>query len=234
MQPNYCLQTYAGHKSHVMSLDFHPKKNDLFCSCDANNEIRFWNINQYSSIRVFKVSVEPLYSNSLKVVSNSGLFLLLNLSHLMMQGGSAQVRFQPRIGQFMAAASGNVVSIFDAESDRQTHSLQVRLAAVNFTKGLKVSFLICIPSKSMLYLYTLLLIRQHNLLNSPRATPQRCILFVGMQMEIIWLRSVKSLSECGHYPLGSAFMSSVLVETCFIPVFSIQATPLSWSLEATR
>lgn len=92
-EPNYCLQTYAGHKSHVMSLDFHPKKNDLFCSCDANNEIRFWNINQYSCIRVFK-------------------------------GGSAQVRFQPRIGQFMAAASGNVVSIFDAESDRQTHSLQ--------------------------------------------------------------------------------------------------------------
>lgn len=183
---------------------------------------------------VFLRLVLSLYSNSLKVVSNSGLFLLLNLSHLMMQGGSAQVRFQPRIGQFMAAASGNVVSIFDAESDRQTHSLQVRLAAVNFTKGLKVSFLICIPSKSMLYLYTLLLIRQHNLLNPPRATPQRCTLFVGMQMEIIWLRSVKSLSECGHYPLGSAFMSSVLVETCFIPVFSIQATPLSWSLEATR
>lgn len=98
---------------------------------------------------VFLRLVLSLYSNSLKVVSNSGLFLLLNLSHLMMQGGSAQVRFQPRIGQFMAAASGNIVSIFDAESDRQTHSLQVRLAAVNFTKGLKVSFLICIPSKSM-------------------------------------------------------------------------------------
>ncbi|CAB4261428.1 unnamed protein product [Prunus armeniaca] len=92
-EPNYPLQTYTGHTSHVMSLDFHPKKNDLFCSCDANNEIRFWNINQYSCTRVSK-------------------------------GGSAQVRFQPRIGQFLAAASGNVVSIFDAESDRQTHSLQ--------------------------------------------------------------------------------------------------------------
>ncbi|XP_004296628.1 PREDICTED: transcriptional corepressor LEUNIG [Fragaria vesca subsp. vesca] len=92
-EPNYCLQTYKGHTSHVMSLDFHPKKTDLFCSCDTNNEIRFWNINQYSCTRVIK-------------------------------GGSSQVRFQPRIGQFMAAASGNVVSIFDAESDRQTHSLQ--------------------------------------------------------------------------------------------------------------
>ncbi|KAG5227874.1 hypothetical protein OIU77_022543 [Salix suchowensis] len=91
--PRYSLQTHTGHTSHVMSLDFHPKKNDVFCSCDDNNEIRLWNINQYSCTRISK-------------------------------GGSAQVRFQPRIGQLLAAASDNVVSIFDIESDRQTHSLQ--------------------------------------------------------------------------------------------------------------
>lgn len=39
-----------------MSLDFHPKKNDLFCSCDTNSEIRYWNIGQYSSTRVSKVT----------------------------------------------------------------------------------------------------------------------------------------------------------------------------------
>ncbi|KDP39380.1 hypothetical protein JCGZ_01137 [Jatropha curcas] len=92
-EPRYSLQTYAGHASHVMSLDFHPKKNDLFCSCDGNNEIRFWNINQYSSTRISK-------------------------------GGTAQVRFQPRIGHLLAAAAENTVSIFDVEADRQTHSLQ--------------------------------------------------------------------------------------------------------------
>ncbi|KAF3457670.1 hypothetical protein FNV43_RR02328 [Rhamnella rubrinervis] len=90
---SYCLQTYAGHSSQVMSLDFHPRKMDLFCSCDANNEIRFWNISQCTCTRVSK-------------------------------GGSAQVRFQPRIGHLMAAAAGNIVSIFDVENDRQTHSLQ--------------------------------------------------------------------------------------------------------------
>uniref|UniRef100_A0A2P2MFR3 WD-repeat protein n=1 Tax=Rhizophora mucronata TaxID=61149 RepID=A0A2P2MFR3_RHIMU len=47
-----------------MSLDFHPKKNDLFCSCDGNNEIRFWNITQLSCIRILKggsaqVSFQP-------------------------------------------------------------------------------------------------------------------------------------------------------------------------------
>ncbi|KAG8658437.1 transcriptional corepressor LEUNIG_HOMOLOG isoform X1 [Manihot esculenta] len=93
VEPRYSLQTYTGHTSHVMSLDFHPKKNDLFCSCDGNNEIRFWNISQYSSTRISK-------------------------------GGTAQVRFQPRIGHLLAAAAENVVSIFDVETDRQTHSLQ--------------------------------------------------------------------------------------------------------------
>ncbi|KAJ8616177.1 hypothetical protein MRB53_035549 [Persea americana] len=92
-EPNYCLHAYSGHGSPVMSLDFHPKKTDLFCSCDNNGGIRYWNASQYSCSRVSK-------------------------------GGIAQVRFQPRVGQFLAAAAENVVSIFDVESDRKTYSLQ--------------------------------------------------------------------------------------------------------------
>ncbi|KAI5396965.1 transcriptional corepressor LEUNIG_HOMOLOG isoform X1 [Lathyrus oleraceus] len=98
--PSFSLQAYSGHSSHVASLDFHPKKNDLFCSCDDNSEIRFWNINQYSCTRVFK-------------------------------GGSTQVRFQPRSGHLLAAASGNVVSLFDVETDRKMHSLQGHSADVH-------------------------------------------------------------------------------------------------------
>ncbi|GLJ49376.1 hypothetical protein SUGI_1044600 [Cryptomeria japonica] len=40
------------------------------------------------------------------------------------QGGLSQVRFQPRIGRFLAAAAENVVSIFDVESEVCVHSLQ--------------------------------------------------------------------------------------------------------------
>lgn len=36
------------------------------------------------------------------------------------------MRFQPRIGQVLAAASDKVVSIFDVESDRQIYTLQVK------------------------------------------------------------------------------------------------------------
>ncbi|KAG9446894.1 hypothetical protein H6P81_013022 [Aristolochia fimbriata] len=91
--PHYCLGVFSGHSSHVMSLDFHPKKTEVFCSCDGNSEIRYWNISQYTSTRVSK-------------------------------GGTAQVRFQPRMGQFLAAASENIVAIFDVEQDRQTLTLQ--------------------------------------------------------------------------------------------------------------
>ncbi|TYI61279.1 hypothetical protein E1A91_D10G161800v1 [Gossypium mustelinum] len=92
-QPSYCMWKYTGHMAQVMSLDFHPKKNDLFCSCDGNSEIRFWNINQYSCTRISK-------------------------------GGCSNVRFQPRIGQFLAAAAETVVSIVDVETDRRTQLLQ--------------------------------------------------------------------------------------------------------------
>ncbi|CAN6688587.1 unnamed protein product [Malus baccata var. baccata] len=99
--PNHCLQAYTGHNSPIMSLDFHPKKTDLFCFCDHDNEIRYWNINPFSCTRSSK-------------------------------GGTAQVRFQPKTGQLLAAASDKLVSIFDVETDRQMHSFQGHSDIVNF------------------------------------------------------------------------------------------------------
>lgn len=91
--PSYCLYTFTGHSSQVTSVDFHPKKTDVLCSCDGNGEIRYWNVTQFACSRLSK-------------------------------GATAQVRFQPRIGQFLAAASDSVVNIFDLEKDRITRTLQ--------------------------------------------------------------------------------------------------------------
>ncbi|GAU21803.1 hypothetical protein TSUD_176480 [Trifolium subterraneum] len=99
--PTYCVQEYSGHSSAIMSLDFHPKKTDIFCFCDSENEIRYYHIASSSCTRVSK-------------------------------GGSAKVRFQPRSGQFLAAASDKVVSIFDVETDRQIYSLQGHPEPVNY------------------------------------------------------------------------------------------------------
>lgn len=54
LQPSYSLRTFTGHSETVMSLDFHPSKEDLICSCD-NNEIRYWSIKNGSCTGVFKV-----------------------------------------------------------------------------------------------------------------------------------------------------------------------------------
>lgn len=40
-------------------------------------------------------------------------------------GGTAQVRFQPRIGHRLAAASDKSVAIFDVEADRRIDLFQV-------------------------------------------------------------------------------------------------------------
>ncbi|XP_052198376.1 transcriptional corepressor LEUNIG-like [Diospyros lotus] len=91
--PGYSLRTFTGHSAPVMSLDFHPNKDDLICSCDGDGQIRYWSINNGNCAGVFK-------------------------------GGTAQVRFQPRLGRYLAAAAENVVSILDVETQACRHSLQ--------------------------------------------------------------------------------------------------------------
>ncbi|XVF27623.1 hypothetical protein REPUB_Repub14bG0124200 [Reevesia pubescens] len=53
-KPSKSLFKLAGHSEQVLSLDFHPRKVDLLCSCDSNNEMRLWNINQRSCMQVSK------------------------------------------------------------------------------------------------------------------------------------------------------------------------------------
>ncbi|TYI76332.1 hypothetical protein E1A91_D06G068900v1 [Gossypium mustelinum] len=83
--PAYSLRTFVGHSTTVTSLDFHPTKDDLICSCDNNSEIRYWSIKNGSCAGVLK-------------------------------GGATQIRFQPRVGRFLAAATDNSVSLLDVEA----------------------------------------------------------------------------------------------------------------------
>jgi WD40 repeat protein len=55
VQQDYSVRTLTGHFAIVMSLDFHPVKDDLICSCDGNNEMRFWSINGGRAVRVAQV-----------------------------------------------------------------------------------------------------------------------------------------------------------------------------------
>jgi len=71
MQPGYSLRTFTGHSSTVMSLDFHPNKDDLICSCDGDGEIRYWSINNGSCARVWKVENVNHYSHILNAFLGS-------------------------------------------------------------------------------------------------------------------------------------------------------------------
>ncbi|CAG7907741.1 unnamed protein product [Brassica rapa] len=100
--PGYFRRTISSHTAPVMSLDFHPNKTEIFCSCDGNNDIRFWNINASNYIRASKAS-----------------------------SSSTQVRFQPISGKFLAAASDYTISLVDVEKDIRVHLLKGHSSNVN-------------------------------------------------------------------------------------------------------
>jgi WD40 repeat protein len=59
VQTSFSLRTFTGHSASVMSLDFHPNKEDMICSCDSDGEVRSWSITNGSCltcVKAFKVS----------------------------------------------------------------------------------------------------------------------------------------------------------------------------------
>uniref|UniRef100_A0A5B7BII1 Putative transcriptional corepressor LEUNIG-like n=1 Tax=Davidia involucrata TaxID=16924 RepID=A0A5B7BII1_DAVIN len=97
---HHSLCTFMGHSASVFSLDFHPLRDDLICSCDGDGEVRYWSGYNGNCMGVFK-------------------------------GGTAHVRFQPRLGRYLAAAQENVISILDAETQACCHSLQGHVKPVH-------------------------------------------------------------------------------------------------------
>lgn len=81
----YSLRNFTGHSTSVMSLDFHPTKEDLIVSNDSNGEIRIWSITNGSCPKVS-------------------------------EGGTVQVRFQPRTAKFLAAVSETVINMIEVET----------------------------------------------------------------------------------------------------------------------
>uniref|UniRef100_M8ATD6 Transcriptional corepressor LEUNIG n=1 Tax=Aegilops tauschii TaxID=37682 RepID=M8ATD6_AEGTA len=91
---DYSLRTFTGHSASVMSLDFHPNKEDIICSCDSDGEVRSWSINNGSCLTCVKV----------------------------FKGGATQMRFQPRKGKYLAAASEKAIYILDGETQHACRS----------------------------------------------------------------------------------------------------------------
>lgn len=86
-RPNKSLFQLSGHKDKVISLDFHPTDTHILCSCDGNDEIRLWDVNRRSCLNISKGAA------------------------------TKQVRFQPHMGNLVAAATGKGVNVIDLETN---------------------------------------------------------------------------------------------------------------------
>ncbi|KAL5151170.1 40S ribosomal protein S6 [Glycine soja] len=77
-RPTSSLLKLTGHAEQVMSLDFHPRKVDLLCSCDSNDVIRLWNINQGVCMHITKggskqVRFQPSFGKFLATATENNI-----------------------------------------------------------------------------------------------------------------------------------------------------------------
>ncbi|GAU19067.1 hypothetical protein TSUD_194040 [Trifolium subterraneum] len=130
--PSHSLRTFTGNAA-VMSIDFHPSKDDLICSCD-NKEIRYWSIKKGSLVGVLKggvtlVRFQPGLGKLLAAVVNN-LILILDAETLRckskLQGHEIPVHSLcwHSSGDYLASVSDDMVKIWAVGSDNSGVCIQ--------------------------------------------------------------------------------------------------------------
>ncbi|GAB2300383.1 hypothetical protein Dimus_034424 [Dionaea muscipula] len=122
----FSLRTFTGHSTSVMSLDFHPNKEDLICSCDGNGEIRYWSINNGSCPKVFEggmtqVRFQPRHGKYLAAAAESTVSILdveTQTCIQALQGHSQKVQSiaWDISGEFLASVSEDLVRVWNVGS----------------------------------------------------------------------------------------------------------------------
>ncbi|CAL2275080.1 unnamed protein product [Prunus armeniaca] len=124
--PGYSLRTFVGHSTTVTSVDFHPSKEDLLCSCDNNSEIRYWSINNGSCALVFKggatqMRFQPNAGRNLAAAADNFVSILDVETQACMrklQGHKSLVHsvcWDPS-GDFLASVSDDLVRVWSVGS----------------------------------------------------------------------------------------------------------------------
>ncbi|XP_021911778.1 transcriptional corepressor LEUNIG-like isoform X2 [Carica papaya] len=125
-QPGYSLRTFTGHSTAVMSLDFHPSKEDLICSCDNNNEIRYWSIKNGSCAGVFKggatqIRFQPRLGRIIAAAADNFISILdveTQVCRFKLQGHKGLVHsicWDPS-GEYLASVSDDLVKVWTVGS----------------------------------------------------------------------------------------------------------------------
>ncbi|KAB2618720.1 transcriptional corepressor LEUNIG-like [Pyrus ussuriensis x Pyrus communis] len=124
--PGYSLRNFVGHSTTVESVDFHPSKEDLLCSCDHNIEMRYWSIKNGSCAGVFKggatqVRFQPRFGRNLAAAADNFVSILdveTQVCRLKLQGhksGVHSVCWNPS-GEYLASVSDDLVRVWTVGS----------------------------------------------------------------------------------------------------------------------
>ncbi|KAL9265104.1 Transcriptional corepressor LEUNIG-like protein [Drosera capensis] len=130
---SYSLRNFTGHSTSVMSLDFHPNKEDLICSCDANGEIRYWSIVNGSCPKVFEggmtqVRFQPRHGKYLAAAADSIVSIFDVETHTCIQALQGHNQKVTSItwdlsGEFLATVSEDLVRIWSVGSGSKWQSI---------------------------------------------------------------------------------------------------------------
>ncbi|KAK8646195.1 hypothetical protein V6N13_119989 [Hibiscus sabdariffa] len=132
--PRKSLFKLVGHADQVLSLDFHPRTVDLLCSCDNNNEMRLWNINQRTCIHVSKaatkqVRFQPQLGRLIATASGSVINLIdveTNKPQFCLKGHDEDVLsicWDP-CGEYIASISENSARVWSVLGGECLHELR--------------------------------------------------------------------------------------------------------------
>ncbi|XP_049358081.1 uncharacterized protein LOC125822692 [Solanum verrucosum] len=124
-----------GHAHHVTDIRFRPHST-VFATSSFDRTVKIWDAakpsNPFQNLvghveHVMSTDFHPTKLGLLSSCDTSNDIRLWDVSRgeckLIFKGGSRHVRFQPRLGDFLASSSGNVINIFDVE----TSSIQKKL-----------------------------------------------------------------------------------------------------------
>ncbi|GLT80951.1 hypothetical protein SLA2020_523610 [Shorea laevis] len=133
-RPNKSLFQLLGHAEQVMSLDFHPRKTDLLCSCDGNDEIRLWNVNQCSCLHVSKgatkqVRFQPQLGKLIATATGKGVNVIdveTNSLQFCFKGHSKEVLSVcwDSNGKYIASISEDSAQMWSVSDRKCLHKLQ--------------------------------------------------------------------------------------------------------------
>ncbi|KAL2346779.1 hypothetical protein Fmac_000779 [Flemingia macrophylla] len=118
--------TLEGHSSLITDVCFSPSMDHLATS-SYDKTIRIWDVENPvypyrmftgHSAAVMTVDFHPNMNDLVCSCDGDGeiRYWIINSCARVFRGGNTQVRFQPRLGRYLAAAAENIVSIFDVET----------------------------------------------------------------------------------------------------------------------